>query len=466
MKNNQDPPDNSIVYRRLYEGHDPKEIYPANYKKLLGRYSLSFFYIYLERIGRPLYLIDDHLRSSVKATGLFGRSPALSLEEIYLRIIGRPITLEDTEAHFIYQGNKWFMNDLPEDVASIDAKSVDKEKFKLYKKVYIKAYHEFLLKLEPNYEEIDTLFDNSVVDNKEVFMVLIKRIRVHRKELEKFLADLFTFIESFYILKTLYRDSEIYNKIEQRYIENHTMNLALKKTIIDEVNYKKYEIVQKTLKKVRRDIEEILNTAEFKHSKKDFILEFRKYEEKLNQKMTRKIDRSLFNSKNAKNFFNTLEKEDVNWIMEEDGIKFYPMIYDVLFFKYMLFAIFKTYDAHKRPTREIDGIIESNKMWTYGEKKVYLLLYRHIKNIGDINANIGRLFPGKATKAILGIANGSYPTREKVVLFFHLTELIHKSHPVIAYKIFFSALKLSANPEIKVSLDLLEFPGIYKKGSS
>lgn len=348
----------------------------------------------------------------------------LSLAFFYLCLKGKrgeeSLLEEEIKNYTILEGRKIYLNLQSGDKKRFDSKSLEK-----FKKIFIEEYHNFLLALKSDHKKLGIIYETYNEIKREKLTGIIQLMAFESKKLERDVSSLFTYIEKVYVSKTLYLD-----------------------TNSDQTNRKKSDFIA-TLNKVKMDIELFLDTDEYRSCKKYVISDFDDNYDPFIDKLHPEYGQ-LWKGKKIKILFDSLAKNKMDWILEEDQINYYPYIYDILIYKYRLIAVFKTYDIQKSKSSDIEELIWQDKLHTLGDSKKYVFFFEHIRKINDINAHIIKLFlheegaeeDQKFIKILLNITTRTpYLLNKKVVLPFPWIEMFEKSAPIDAYKIFYSPLE-------------------------
>ena len=406
MENDESLPYKNKSDKNLHQGVDRDEIDIMEYYPFMARLSFKFFYLYLKGKKGDELLIEEEIKN-----------------------------------YTILEGRKIYLNLQSGDKKRFDSKSLEK-----FKNIFIDEYHEFLLVLKSDHKKLGIIYETYNEIKREKLTGMIHHMVIESKKLEKNVSDLFTYIEKVYVSETLYLD-----------------------TGPDQAYGKNFHIIIATLSKVKMDMELFLDGDEYRSCKDDFLADFNDNYGTYGtfiDKMHQKENKQSLQITKIKIFFDSLATNKMDWILEEDQIKYYPYIYDILIYKYRLFAILKTYDIQKRKSSDIEELIWNDKLHTLGNRKEYVFFFEHIRRIGDINGHIIKLFldeegaeeDQKFIKILLNITHRyPYPLGEKVVLPFPWIEMFEKSAPIDAYKIFYSPL----NP-LKSNIGDIPISSIWK----
>ena len=317
-------------------------------------------------------------------------------------------------------------------------------KLDLYKKIFVKEYSDFLLSVQNDENFLQNLYNKMNLQEKDV-KEDNERLASKCYAFIAQLGFLFDYLEKFE-QNVIYTDDVIDERIKEKYETLNKRDLTkitnrkyLDKTIFEQSLKVKSQKFLLTLEVVKKDLKQILDTDEFGSSKDDIMEEFTQYYNEIVGELNLKGDIYLKIEK-LKKFFALLKYNEMNWLREENQQIYYVYIYDILIFKYRLYAVFKTYNFFKKKESEINDLIDQNKLHTIEDIKQYVFLYKHIKTDGDINGLLIKMFEGDSQfliKTILNVKTRTNYPLEAIKTFPQITELLNKSKSIDIYSLMY-----------------------------
>lgn len=291
----------------------------------------------------------------------------------------------------------------------------------------------------------------------------------HKKMIIQHVYDLIDYHYLCSVSKTLKLDNFIDYDVEKTYTEAFDEDLSKKENmdklnlgIRDRIIELKLEILDRTIKTIKKDLVVYLQNEKFKEVKKDVINSYGVYQGKLNNLLYPAVDpdnhyigENIDKTGSHETFFDLMNKLNMNWVYDYSSAKgdsghSYVYIYDLIMYKYRLLTYFYLNKSHnkKKKNRVIKSLDKDNLS---EDKKIFYFFNEHIRSERDINAHIIRFFDEKDQtfiKMVLGLSGkAKYKKKGITPIFFSLADMNFKHKPLSASNYF--PIQITAKEFIK-----------------
>jgi len=263
----------------------------------------------------------------------------------------------------------------------------------------------------------------------------------HSKRIIQYLHDYIDFIDMYYVSKRLALDSFIMPTITKKYIQSSDKNLS-KKTNKNNLNRGinarvleiKMSLLNQTMITIKEDLKIFLTDKKYTDVKNIIMNNYDEYYRKLDRFIHLKGNFAS-KIKKQKSTFEIMDSLQMNWICKCSDINgggskyFYLFVYDIVMYKFRLWAYLLQNEWNMKTKKEVLEALEKDTLKDE-EERTFDFFTRHIRNEGNINAHIIKLFGKKDQKFIQNIlvikSKKEYEKKEVTPIFFSLVNMNYR----------------------------------------